>query len=146
MQQHYITHYTDNIYPCWPHHHVQVYLVAGGFTGAPSYSTIDSTEVLTHGAQAWSYAGPLPRAMSGLRAVSIDNMVISTGEIILDITHNCHVIDCNCVQEAPEPAFSCLTPPPWLGARWGSWRRRGASTGPAWSRPTRSSSSVASMI
>ena len=58
--------------------------MAGGFTGAPSYSTIDSTEVLTHGAQAWTYAGPLPRAMSGLRAVSIDNMVISTGEIILD--------------------------------------------------------------
>ena len=60
---------------------MQVYLVAGGSTGS---SFLDSTEVLTHGAQAWTYAGPLPHAMYELRAVSIDNTVISTGEIILD--------------------------------------------------------------
>ena len=54
--------------------------MAGGYGS----SYLDSTEVLTHGAQAWSYAGPLPRAMEGLQAVSIENTVISTGEIILD--------------------------------------------------------------
>ena len=59
-----------------------MYLVAGGYTTGYSYT--DSTEVLEHGAQAWTYAGPLPRAMEGLQAVSIENTVISTGEIILD--------------------------------------------------------------
>ena len=63
---------------------VQVYLVAGGWAFNSGPYILDSTEVLTHGAQAWSYAGPLPRALYGLRAVSIDNTVISTGEIILD--------------------------------------------------------------
>ena len=64
--------------------------MAGGFTGAPSYSNLDSTEVLTHGAQAWTYAGPLPRAMGGLQAVSIDNTVISTGEPVFDISELSH--------------------------------------------------------
>ena len=58
-------------------HHVHVYLVAGG--SGWSYTT----ELLVHGASAWTYAGPLPHATSGgLQVVSIDNQVISTGEFI----------------------------------------------------------------
>ena len=59
------------------HHQIQVYLVAGGYTGS---LVVDSTELLTDGASSWTEAGPLPRAMSLLQAVSINNMVISTGE------------------------------------------------------------------
>ena len=72
-------HYTDNIHLCGLHHHGQVYLVAGGHTGS-SYT--DTTETLEQGASAWTYAGPLRRAMSYLQAVYIDKIVISTGEII----------------------------------------------------------------
>ena len=57
----------------------QVYLVAGGSTGS-LIPDIDSTELLTVGASSWTEAAPLPRAMSLLQTVSLDNMVISTGE------------------------------------------------------------------
>ena len=63
-----------------PVNHIQVYLVAGGSTAFTSIDSIDSTELLVHGASAWTYAGPLPRAMLGLQVVSLDNQVISTGE------------------------------------------------------------------
>ena len=69
-------HYTDNIHLCGLHHHGQVYLVAGGHTGS-SYT--DTTEILEQGASAWTYAGPLPHAMTGLKIVSIDNKIMSTG-------------------------------------------------------------------
>ena len=56
---------------------VQVYLVAGGWTGS---STLASTELLVEGAPSWTKAAPLPRALQGLDIVSINNQVILTGE------------------------------------------------------------------
>ena len=56
---------------------VQVYLVAGGWTGS---STLASTELLVEGASSWTKAAPLPRALQGLDIVSINNQVILTGE------------------------------------------------------------------
>lgn len=41
-----------------------------------------STELLVHGDSSWSEAGPLPVAMTGLRVVSLNNQIISTGENI----------------------------------------------------------------
>ena len=62
---------------CCPHRHDQVYLVAGGY--ATNYQ-LASTELLVAGAHSWVEAAPLPLAVEGLRAVSINNMIISTGE------------------------------------------------------------------
>ena len=56
---------------------VQVYLVAGGWTG---FSTLASTELLVEGAPSWTKVAPLPRALQGLDIVSINNQVILTGE------------------------------------------------------------------
>ena len=61
--------------------------MAGGLAADPDYNPdyinggdyIASTELLVHGASSWSEAGPLPHAMYGLRIVSIDNKIISTG-------------------------------------------------------------------
>ena len=58
------------------YYHVQVYLVAGGYTGSQLDS---STELLVHGASFWSEAAPLPHAMKGLKIISIDNKIISSG-------------------------------------------------------------------
>ena len=57
---------------------VQVYLVAGGWTGS---STLASTELLVEGAYTWAEAAPLPIARYGLRAASVNNHVIVTGEV-----------------------------------------------------------------
>ena len=56
---------------------VQVYLVAGGWTGS---STLASTELLVEGASSWTKAEPLPRPLQGVDIVSINNQVILTGE------------------------------------------------------------------
>ena len=53
----------------------QVYLVVGGYLTA-------STELLTEGAAAWTFAGPVPLA-SWISVVSIHNNVISTGGVSL---------------------------------------------------------------
>ena len=53
--------------------------MAGGKAGS---TYLDTTELLVYGASAWTKAGPLPQAMYGLQAVSLDNQVISTGEFI----------------------------------------------------------------
>ena len=53
--------------------------MAGGY--ATNYQ-LASTELLVAGAHSWVEAAPLPLAVEGLRAVSINNMVISTGEKI----------------------------------------------------------------
>ena len=53
--------------------------MAGGKAGS---TYLDTTELLVHGASAWTKAGPLPKAMYGLQTVSLDNQVISTGEFI----------------------------------------------------------------
>ena len=51
--------------------------MAGGY--ATNYQ-LSSTELLVAGARSWVEAAPLPLAVEGLRAVSINNMIISTGE------------------------------------------------------------------
>ena len=59
----------------------QVYLVVGGYLTA-------STELLTEGAAAWTFAGPVPLA-SWISVVSIDNNVISTGgRVLLTVSSN----------------------------------------------------------
>ena len=59
----------------------QVYLVVGGYLTA-------STELLTEGAAAWTFAGSVPLA-SWISVVSIDNNVISTGgRVLLTVSSN----------------------------------------------------------
>ena len=53
-----------------------MYLVTGGYLTAP----LASTELLVEGAYTWAEAGPLPIARYGLRAASVNNHVIVTGE------------------------------------------------------------------
>lgn len=50
----------------------QVYLVTGG-------TYLSSTEVLTAGGDKWTFAGELPHALRGIKAVSINNVIIATG-------------------------------------------------------------------
>ena len=68
---------------------LQVYLVTGG--GPEPYTA--STELLVEGEAGWRLSGPLPRAVMGLRAASINNMVIATGEVII-IGEDC---GCPCI-------------------------------------------------
>ena len=56
--------------------------MVGGY--ATNYQ-LASTEMLVAGAASWVEAAPLPLAVEGLRAVSINNMIISTGEKIAHI-------------------------------------------------------------
>ena len=69
--------------------------MAGGKAGS---SYIDTTELLVHGALAWTEAGPLPQPMCGLQVVSLDNQVISTGEFTSIDDSKFYVV--NCKQEA----------------------------------------------
>ena len=55
--------------------------MAGGYVDSSS-SRLVSTELLVDGDSTWVEAAPLPLAMDGLRTVSIDNTIISTGEEI----------------------------------------------------------------
>ena len=60
--------------------------MAGGYNDNfdGSDESLTPTELLVDGASSWTNADPLPLAVSyGLQAVSIDNTVISTGELIL---------------------------------------------------------------
>ena len=54
---------------------VQVYLVVGGW----HIRTLDTTELLTPGAPRWQDSGKLPSARYGLRAATVDNKVVVTG-------------------------------------------------------------------
>ena len=49
-----------------------MYLVTGG-------TYLSSTEVLTAGGDKWTFAGELPHALRGIKAVSINNAIIATG-------------------------------------------------------------------
>ena len=76
--------------------HTQVFVVVGGRPKTPPLKCLNedcskyeprpqstaSTEVLVYGEASWSKAEPLPCAVMGLKVVSIDNKVISTGEIL----------------------------------------------------------------
>ena len=59
---------------------IKVYLVAGGY-GEDNKLRV-STEILIHGESSWKVVAALPHAMSGLRIVSVDNQIISTGEYL----------------------------------------------------------------
>ena len=53
-------------------------MVTGGvFDG----QALDSTEILTEGAPQWIYSGPLPSPRRELRAATIGNKLLVTGEI-----------------------------------------------------------------
>ena len=54
--------------------------MAGGHGYSNLNSNLDSTELLYDGASSWVEAAPLPIAMMAMRTVSVDNMIISTGE------------------------------------------------------------------
>ena len=54
-------------------------LVTGGWTGGQD---LDSTEILTEGASQWIYSGPLPSPRRELRAATIGNRLLVTGEIL----------------------------------------------------------------
>ena len=54
----------------------QVYLVTGGL----HQKDLDSTELLTEGSSVWLFSGVLPSARRGLRAATLDNKLIVTGE------------------------------------------------------------------
>ena len=58
-----------------------MYLVTGGTEGWDGQFTLSSTEVLTKGGVSWSYVSELPRAMVGMKAVSLDNNILLTGNI-----------------------------------------------------------------
>ena len=62
--------------------HIQVYLVTGGYDG--SGKGLSSTEVLVEGTTAWMSAGELPMAMGALKAVSLNNKIFITGNIITE--------------------------------------------------------------
>ena len=56
----------------------QVYLVTGGVHHQGA--RLDSTELLTEGDHAWVFSGLLPSARHSLRAATLDNKLIVTGE------------------------------------------------------------------
>ena len=55
-----------------------MYLVTGG--GVSPW--LSSTEVLVEGTSAWMSAGELPMAMGALKAVSLNDKIFITGNII----------------------------------------------------------------
>ena len=52
----------------------QVLLVAGGWE-MPEMIFLDSVEILTLGNSAWEFTTPLPRAISNMGSVTLDNKV-----------------------------------------------------------------------
>ena len=60
-----------------------MYLVVGGgaydLTG--QHTIVATTEILHEGGDSWTQVGSLPQALIGLRAVSINNGIIATGDI-----------------------------------------------------------------
>ena len=57
-----------------------MYLVTGG--GVSPW--LSSTEVLVEGTSAWMSAGELPMAMGALKAVSLNDKIFITGNIITE--------------------------------------------------------------
>ena len=64
------------------HNMCQVYLVTGGWDGK---NDLSSTEILTSLTSLWITleSARLPQAMDGVRAVSVDNTIILTGNIVI---------------------------------------------------------------
>ena len=61
---------------------LKVYLVFGGFTSTTGDPPVASTELLLHGDSSWTQVGSLPHSLYGLKAVSLNNDVIATGDNI----------------------------------------------------------------
>ena len=51
-------------------------MVTGGYN---NYAHLSSTELLLPGASSWRLSGELPSARSGLRAVTLDNKIVVSG-------------------------------------------------------------------
>ena len=66
---------------------MQVLLVTGGMQYSGNYTSIflDSTEVLEDMAGTWRLTAPLPSALFGLQAASVENNIFVFGENILFI-------------------------------------------------------------
>ena len=45
------------------------------------HTIVATTEILHEGGDSWTQVGSLPQAMIGLKAVSINNGIIATGDI-----------------------------------------------------------------
>ena len=60
-----------------------MYLVVGGgaYDLMGDHTIVATTEILHEGGDSWTRVGSLPQAMIGLRAVSINNGIIATGDI-----------------------------------------------------------------
>merc|ERR1711892_541680 len=71
----------------------QVLLVAGGAGGG--HGSLSSTEVLTGDSPAWTKATPLPRALGGLRGISLDNIVYMTGGDGTDFSDRAEILAWN---------------------------------------------------
>ena len=72
---------------------VQVLLVAGGYA---DHAPLSSTEMLTVDFPAWTMVTPLPRALSGVGSVTLDNTVYMTGKVyyilLYYIVLNCAIL------------------------------------------------------
>ena len=58
---------------------IQVFLVTGGYAGG-WLGWLDTTEILVEGDSSWTTVGSLPKAVQGIRGVSLNNRIIMTGE------------------------------------------------------------------
>ena len=58
-------------------------------SGGGAYPILASTEILHEGGDSWAEVGSLPQALIGLKAVSINNEIIATG----DMSNECMVTD-----------------------------------------------------
>ena len=56
---------------------IQVFLVTGGHSNG---YFLDTTEILVEGDASWTTVGNLPKAVWGIRGVSLNNRIIMTGE------------------------------------------------------------------
>ena len=55
------------------------------------HTIVATTEILYEGGDSWTQVGSLPQAMIGLKAVSINNGIIATGDI--NTMNDCMVTD-----------------------------------------------------
>ena len=61
----------------------QVFVVMGGCTDFYCRDYLSSTEMLSEGEDTWRERAPLPRPLSGLRSVSLGNVIYLTGQMII---------------------------------------------------------------
>ena len=59
---------------------IQVFLVTGGYSSTVTGGYLHSTEILVEGDSSWTTVGNLPKAVSAICGVSVNNRIIMTGE------------------------------------------------------------------